>query len=91
MTNPRKGLIRQGYRTYLVPTQDGRTFAIDRDAPRRFFVRPQDWPRNGFFAFKFARLTDALAYIRQAPVFNDNYPYPEVPQFLRRWKPEVRA
>lgn len=61
MSASRKGLKRVGFRRYLVEGQGG-TLAIDKDSARRWFVMPPDWPRNGFFAFRFRRLRDARAY-----------------------------
>lgn len=61
MSNPRKGLKRDGFRRYLVRGPAG-VMAIDKDTPRKWFVQPADWPRNGFFAYEFRRLRDAVAY-----------------------------
>jgi hypothetical protein len=61
MTSSRKGLKRVGFRRYVV----GR-FAIDRERPNLFFVRPISFPRvAGFFCQEFRRLRDARAYAEQ--------------------------
>ncbi|HTN63078.1 MAG TPA: hypothetical protein VL147_16270, partial [Devosia sp.] len=71
------------FRRYLVTGPQG-TLAIDKDAPTRWWVQPPDWPRNGFFAQRFRRLRDAVAYAqgRVEPV--DTFPDPEMPVFMRR-------
>jgi hypothetical protein len=88
--NPRKGLKREGMRSYRVSGPEGELL-IDR-APemRRFFVRRPEWP-NGFYSVCERRLTDARAYAESAVgIGDDGYPYPDVPKCLRRWKPKAR-
>lgn len=89
MTNARKGLERQGCRTYLVRGAK-RVVAIDREYNRKFAVRDATFPRNSFFAQMFRRLRDARSYAEEFAGI-DTWPDPAMPKFLRRAHFEVRA
>jgi hypothetical protein len=93
--NPRAGLKRYGMRAYLVAGPSG-AWIIERDRPYRFFVKRQDGPApyGDFFAFKFNRLGPARRYAEHlAGILQhcDDYPYSEVPVYLRRWKPKQKT
>jgi len=83
--NSRKGLKRYGMSSYIV-VGPRKTYLIDREG-RKFFVRPATHPR-GFFAVEFSLLRDARPYAEMLAGIEPEYPYPEIPVFLRRWHPK---
>ena len=81
--NPRAGLRRLGMRAYFVPGE--RPMEIERLRPGRFRVRPLGMERTFYFQ-QFRRLTEARA---AAEKWAGKYPYDDVPECCRRWKPGV--
>jgi hypothetical protein len=63
VSTSRKGLKRLGLSRYLI-TGPVKNMIVERDAPYRFYVRPQNFPQapHGFFAQEFKRLKDARKY-----------------------------
>lgn len=82
--NARKGLKRHGLRAYVVHGPV-RSVLIERERPSVFRVRPADMP-PAFDYGQYRRLGVARQYAEELAAI-DNFPYPEVPVFLRRWKP----
>lgn len=88
MSASRKGLKREGQRSYRVVGPD-KEILIMRDRPWRWFVRPASFPQtfDGFFAMQFPRLCEARAYAeREAGVARPFDLVRDMPKFLRRKK-----
>ena len=85
MSKSTKGLKRNGLRSWIVPSQTSRSIIIERERPRHFRIRPVDMPPAFYYA-EYRLLRAARQHAEELAAL-DNYPCPELPLCLRRWKP----